>query len=85
MYDFLVSEYIKRLTINDIISYGLKNNVKVSERDANTLLVYAKCHYKTFLHGDPTNLIKELKAKLEPNTYKEAYKLYLINKSKYLN
>lgn len=84
MYDFLVGEYIKKLTINDIVNYGLKNNVVIKEQDANTLLIYAKKHYKTFMYGDPTSLIKELKSKLEPNTYKEAYRLYLINKSKYL-
>lgn len=85
MYDYLISEYIKKLTINDIINYGLKNNIVIKENDANTLLIYAKKHYKTFIHGDPTDLIKELKKKLEPNTYKEAYKLYIINKNKYLH
>lgn len=85
MYDYLVKEYIKKMNTNDVINFGLKNNVVISQTDANTLLIYAKKHYKTFMYGDPTDLIKELKMKLEPNTYKEAYRLYLINKNKYLH
>lgn len=84
MYDYLVGEYIKKLNINDIINFGLKNNVVISQNDANTLLIYAKKYYKTFMYGDPTDLIKELKKKLEPNTYKEAYRLYIVNKNKYI-
>lgn len=84
MYEYLIGEYIKNMTVNDIIKYGLKENIKISENDAQTLLEYGKKYYKTFLSGDPTNLIKELKKKLEPNTYKEAYRLYIINKNKYL-
>ena len=85
MYEFLINEYIKKMTINDIINYGLKENIKISDNDAYILLEYAKKHYKTFIHGDPTSLLKELKRKLEPNTYKEAYRLYIINKNKYLH
>lgn len=84
MYDYLVGEYIKKININDIINYGLKNNITISSNDAVILLDYAKKHYKTFMYGDPTNLLKELKKKLASDTYKEAYKLYIINKSKYL-
>ena len=84
MYDFLISEYIKKMNINDIINYGQKNNINISFNDANTLLEYAKKHYKTFMYDDPTPLLKELKKKLEPNTYKEAYRLYIINKNKYM-
>ena len=84
MYDFLISEYIKKMNINDIINYGQKNNINISFNDANTLLEYAKKHYKTFIYDNPTFLLKELKKKLEPNTYKEAYRLYIINKNKYM-
>ena len=84
MYDYLVNEYIKRINENDIKNYGIKNGIIISNDDASTLLIYAKKHYKTFMYGDPTSLLKELKNKLEPNTYKEAYKLYIINKNKYL-
>lgn len=84
MYDYLISEYVKNMTITDIINYGLKNNIGISKNDAETLLFYIKKYYKTFVDGDPTTILKELKKKLDNNTYQEVYKLYLINKNKYL-
>ena len=83
MKDYIIKEYINKLSINDIITYGKKNNITISIVDANTLLFYAKNYLDIFLHGNPDNLIFELKEKLEPNTFKEAYKLYIINKLKY--
>ena len=48
----------------------------------NTLLV---CFETVVFHnGNPIKIINELKEKLEPNTFKEAYKLYLEYKIKYL-
>ena len=46
---------------------------------------YAKRYYKVFLEGDPENILKEIKSKIDINTYKEVYKLYIENKIKYLN
>ena len=83
MKDYIIKEYINKLSTLDIINYGKKNNIIISKVDANTLLFYAKKYLDIFLHGNPDNIILELKNKLEPSTYKEAYKLYIINKMKY--
>lgn len=84
MYEYLIQEYLNKTTEEDIINYGKKNNVIVSNKDAKVILNYAKKYYKVFLNGDPTSIFKDLKNKLEPKTYQEVYKIYITYKLKYL-
>lgn len=82
--NFIINEYIKKLSIDDIYSFANKNNIKINNEDANTLYYYAKNHYNDFLSGNDYELIKEIKNKIDPHTFKEAYKIYLEYKIKYL-
>ena len=84
MYEYIIGEYIKKLNIKDILEYAKKNNLTINENDAIILHSYAKKYYKEFINGDPTPILKEIKTKISPETYKEAYKLYIENKIKYL-
>ncbi len=82
--NYLISEYIKKLTIDDIFTFANKNNININKNDANTLYFYAKNYYNDFLSGNDSKLIKEIKDKIDPTTFKEAYKIYLEYKIKYL-
>ena len=84
MQEYLISEYIKKLNIDDIINFGKKKNIEIPYSDAVILYSYAKKYYKDFINDNSQNIIKELKDKLSPNVFKEAYKLYLEAKIKYL-
>lgn len=84
MYEYLIGEYIKKMTITDILDYAKKNNYQISECDAVILLSYAKKYYKEFISGNPNAILKEIKSKINPETYKLAYKLYIEAKIKYL-
>ena len=85
MNEYIIGEYIKKLNLNDILDYAKKNNINISENDAVILLSYAKKYYKEFINGNPSNILKEIKSKINPTTYKEVYKLYIENKMKYLS
>ena len=84
MKDYLISEYIKKLTVDDIKNYAKLKNIMISESDAFILFDYAKKYYQELINGDEC-IIKELKEKLSPNTFKKAYRLYLEYKIKYLS
>lgn len=84
MYEYIVGEYLKKLSVNDIMDYAKKNNYDISECDAIILHSYAKRYYKEFLSGNPDYLLKEIKAKISPETFKIAYKMYIEAKMKYL-
>ena len=42
-----------------------------------------KNYWKEFYKGNPTELINELKEKLEPKTFNTLYKIYIDLKQKY--
>ena len=84
MHEYLIGEYIKKMSINDIMDYAKNNNIEISESDAIILHSYAKKYYKEFINGYPSDILKEIRKKINPLTYKRVYKLYIENKMKYL-
>ena len=84
MQEYLIKEYIKKLTVDDIKRFAKQKNIDISDSEANILFYYAKNYYQDILKGEDDTIIKELKNKLSPNTFKDAYKLYLEYKIKYL-
>lgn len=83
MYEIIIRDYIKKLTEEDIIKYGKRKNIDISNDDSKILFVYAKNYWKEFYKGNPTELINELKEKLEPKTFNTLYKIYIDLKQKY--
>ena len=84
MQEYLIKEYLKKITIDDIKNFAIKKNIIISDSEALTLFNYAKNNYQEFLNGNDEKIIKELKEKLNPYIFKVAYKLYLEYKIKYL-
>ena len=84
MQEYLIKEYIKKMSVDDIINFAKKKGLDLPYSDALILYSYAKKYYQEFINDNPTSIIKELKEKLSPNTFKEAYKIYLEAKIKYL-
>ena len=82
MHEILIRDYVNKLTEEDIIKYGKKYNIDISEDDSRILYVYAKNYWKEFYKSEPKELIEELKEKLESNTFNELYKIYKTLKSK---
>ena len=81
----LIKEYIKKITVKDILEYAKKENIIINEKEALIILNYGKENIDTLLYGDPENLFKKLKKEIRPELYKEIYKLYIKAKIKYLN
>lgn len=84
MKDYLIIEYVKKLTIDDVKNFAKLKNINITESEAITLYNYAKNHYQELLNND-SKIIKEIKNQINPNTFKEVYKLYLEYKIKYLS
>ena len=84
MQEYLIKEYIKKLTVDDVKNFASLKNINISDSEAIILYNYAKKYYLDILNGKDDFIIKELKEKLSSNTFKEAYKLYLEYKIKYL-
>ena len=84
MKDYLIIEYVKNLTVDDVKNFAKLKNINISDSDAIILYNYAKNHYQELLNND-SKIIKEIKDQINPNTFKEVYKLYLEYKIKYFS
>lgn len=82
MYEIIIRDYVNKLTEEDIKNYGKKKNICISDNDCKILYVYAKNYWREFYKENPSDLILELKEKLEPNTFNELYKIYVNLKGK---
>ena len=85
MYEYLIGEYVKKVSVNDIINFGIKNNIQVSIEDAKILQHYVVNNYKELISNNPNNVLKEIKRKIDPITYDKAYQLFIMYRNKFLN
>ena len=73
---FLISEYVKRLTKEDINNFALKQGVSLTEEELDIIYNYVKKDYKTVIYGNPRVILDELKTKVKPFTYSKIENLY---------
>ena len=74
--NFLLKEYIKKITEEDIYDFALKEGIDLLDHETKIIYVYLKNYWEVFLKEDSTFLFEELKEKLEPKTYYKIVELY---------
>ncbi|MBQ7137354.1 MAG: DUF2624 family protein [Bacilli bacterium] len=82
MYEFLIKEYVNKLTEEDIKKYAKGYNIDINDDECKILYLYAKNYWREFYKGEPLELINELKENLRPNTFNVLYKFYKEIKGK---
>lgn len=85
MGEYLIGEYVRKMSVNDIMNFAFKNDIQISINDAKVLEHYIVNNYKELISDNPNNILKEIKKRIDPITYDKAYKLFLMYRSKYLN
>lgn len=76
MNNFLISEYVKRITKDDINKFSLKQGVNLTKDELDIIYNYVKKDYKTVIYGNPRVILDELKTKVRPLTYNKIENLY---------
>lgn len=79
----LIKNYINKLTINDISSMAIKNNINLNNKELNFVYNKIKNNYNDLLYGDPTNIFNELKNNVSENNYCKIKELFNTYKQKY--
>jgi len=82
MKDKLIKEYIDKITINDVISFGNKNGISLNNEEALLVLKYIKNDWRTIIYGNPNSILSDLKTHLG-NKYIKIEQLYTYFKNKY--
>ena len=73
---YLISEYVKRLTKDDIIKFSLNQGVNLDEQELDIIYNHLKNDYKTFIYGNPRPILDQIKNEVKPITYNKIENLY---------
>ena len=83
MYEYFIAQYIKRMTEDDIISFGRQNNIVLQMDEAKIIHQIVVKHGHALLHGDTLEAFQELDMKLKPELCTHIKSLYHHFKQKY--
>lgn len=76
MHKFFISQYVSRLTKEDVMNFAHKNNIYLTKDELEIIYSNLKSNWKTVLYGDPTSVFKELKQSLSDDSYQKGMSLY---------
>ena len=85
MVEKLISEFVTRMTINDIKNFAQENGITLKNNEAELIFKYIKSDWRTLIYGNPRPILDEIKVKMNIDTYNKAEKLYIYFKEKYKN
>lgn len=83
MNEFLIKNYISRITIEDINKFSKKHNIELSKEELKLIEQHIKNDWKTIIYGNPKPILDNLKEKLNQEKYQKIENLYIEFKDKY--
>lgn len=83
MKDKLIKNYINNLKIKDIKDFALKNDILINDNEADYLFNIVKNNYQELIYGNPNTIFKNIKDKINDDSYQKIIKLYFLYKNKY--
>ena len=85
MVDKLISQYVSRMTVDDVFSFASSYGFSLSKKEADLIFDTIKKDWRTIVYGNPRGILDELKISLDPFTYQKMEELYIHFKNKYQN
>ncbi len=83
MQEFIISNYISKLDKKSIISFALKNDIRLNDSELDYIYKTIKNDYKVLLSNNYESIFNEARNKLSLKNYDKIYKLYLIYRNMY--
>ena len=81
----ILENYLKKLSINDIILFANKNNIPLTITEVDYIYKTIKKDYKILLSDDYEKVFIEARAYIENDKLKKIYNLFLDYRHKYKN
>lgn len=76
MHKFFISQYVSKLTKEDVKGFALKNDIYLDNKELDVIYENLKQHWETVLYGNPEMVFEKLKHQLSPQSYSKGMKLY---------
>ena len=85
MQEFLIKNYISRLTLKDIDEFAKKHGIELNDQELKLIEQHIRKDWRTIIYGNPRPILDNLKNKLKNNEYQKIENLYIEFKEKYKN
>lgn len=82
MYEVIIKEYLKRLSLKDINDFANKNNISLKDNEDKIIYDFIMKYWMEVYKGDSNKVFIKLKEKVSENTYNNIIKLYTEFKDK---
>lgn len=79
---YLIEDYVKRLNIGDVEKFSLKQGIVLDKEELIIVYDYIKKNHRTFIYGNPRDILMEIKGRVKPLTYTKIENLYMKFKDK---
>ena len=76
MYEVLIKEYLKRLSLKDINDFANKNNILLKDGEDKIIYDFIKNNWKEVYKGDYNKAFNSLKKEVSIDTYNAIINLY---------
>ncbi len=84
MKERLISEYVNRMTLDDVNNFALKNGINLKDTEVKIIYDHIKNNWRTIVFGNPRGILDDLKEKLDSTSYQKIESLYIYFKNRYL-
>ncbi len=84
MKERLISEYVNRMTLEDVNNFALKNGINLKDNEIKLIYDHIKNNWHTIVFGNPRGILDDLKEKLDSTSYQKVESLYIYFKNRYL-
>ncbi len=85
MKDALISQYVNRLSPNDISDFAQKYGIILNDNELQIIYNHIKNNWRTIVYGNPKPILEDIKNKFDSTTYHKIEELYVQFKNKYEN
>lgn len=82
MYEVIIKEYLKRLSLKDINDFANKNNIILKNGEDKTIYDFIKNNWMKVYKGDVNKAFDSLKKEVSIDTYNAVINLYNEFKNK---
>lgn len=84
MKEKLISEYVNKMTLDDVNNFALKNGIILKDTEVKLIYDHIKNNWRTIVFGNPRGILDDLKEKLDSTSYQKIESLYIYFKNLYL-
>ncbi len=84
MKEKLISEYVSKMTLDDVNNFALKNGIILKDTEVKLIYDHIKNNWRTIVFGNPRGILDDLKEKLDSTSYQKIESLYIYFKNLYL-